>query len=253
MMQSFSVDALTVEIYPSAAALSEAAADQVLKMLQPIVAVRLATVVFATGRSPLGLLQQLRDRVSALDWSRVIGLHLDEYLGIDPIHAASFQHYLQEQVATALPLHAFHYLNSQALEPIKECNRYADLLDAHPLDLCLLGVGNNGHLAFNDPAVANIHDRYPVKLVRLDPSNRQQQLSSGTFTHLEQVPGYAYTLTLPTIFSAQHRLCLALGEGKAPIIRQLLRGEIGPACPASLLRTQVRSCLLLDAAAASAL
>ncbi|MEO0539941.1 MAG: 6-phosphogluconolactonase [Cyanobacteria bacterium P01_A01_bin.105] len=252
MLQSLSIEALTVEVYATAADLDVAAADHVIQTLQAITVHRPATVVFATGSTPLGLLKQLRDRQTEVDWNQVVGLHLDEYLGIEANHPASFQRYLREQVAV-LPLQAFHYLNSQALEPVAECDRYTALLNAHPPDLCLLGVGNNGHLAFNDPSVANVADPRQVKLVQLDAQNRQQQFQSGHFSQLEQVPRYAYTLTLPAILASRQRLCLAKGKHKAAIVQRMLQDSVELDCPASYLRTRVGSRLLLDAAAAAKL
>ena len=253
MLQSFQVDALQVQVYATEAELDAAATDYVIHTLKAATLQSLAAVVFATGSTPLGLLQHLRDRQAEVDWTQVVGLHLDEYLGISPTHPASFQHYLREQVGAVLPFHAFDYLNSQALEPITECDRYTNLIKTHAPDLCILGIGNNGHLAFNDPAVANPYDSRWVKLVQLDEKNRQQQFQSGHFPTLEQVPQYAYTLTLPAIFATEKRLCLAKGERKAAIVQQLLQGAVNTACPASFLRHQPGTRLFLDTAAASQL
>lgn len=166
--RTFHVDALRVQVHANPEILAEAAAEQVINVLnytlrsQPT-----AAVIFATGRSQLGLLSYLRQDTS-VDWSRVIGFHLDEFLGLSREQPASFGFYLQEYIAQWLPFRAFHYLQGDALEPIAECDRYTRLLTQQPIDLCLLGVGNNGHLAFNDPAVADFNDTRWVKLVRLD-------------------------------------------------------------------------------------
>jgi len=253
MLQTFQVEALTVEVYPTAAELDAVAVNSVIQTLQNMTAQQVAVVVFATGNTPLALLKGLRQRQAEGNWSQVVGLHLDEYLGIHPDHRASFQRYLREQLGEVLPFKSFHYLDGQALEPIVECDRYTHLLKTYPPDLCLLGVGNNGHLAFNDPGVAQLQDERWVKLVQLDERNRQQQYQSGHFSSLAQVPQYAYTLTLPAIFAAPQRLCLAKGEAKASIVKQLLYGSIGVDCPASFLRTQAGTRLLIDAAAAAKL
>ncbi len=129
--------------------------------------------------------------------------------------------------------------------PLKICQDYEKALRANPADLCCLGIGNNGHLAFNDPAVADFNDPHWIKIVRLDEQNRQQQATSSTFTNLEAVPHYAFTLTLSAIQSARHSVCLAYGEGKA------LTEPVGACCPASILRRTSKTLLLIDRAAAA--
>ncbi|MEM6252316.1 MAG: glucosamine-6-phosphate deaminase [Cyanobacteria bacterium P01_D01_bin.156] len=248
-------DGLQIEIYTDPNDLGRAAAQQVVTQLkQALQHQDTATIIFATGRSQLGPLNYLRhDRT--VDWSRVIGLHLDEFLGLSSQHPASFGHYLQQHIAQWLPFQAFHYLYGDALEPIQECDRYTNLLSQNPIDLCLLGVGNNGHLAFNDPAVADFEDPRWVKLVRLDEANRQQQLTSEYFSQLEDVPTHALTLTLSAIQSARHTLCCIFGTSKAKILRTLLTVPPSTACPASMLRlgSDGQHRLLADQAACSLL
>jgi glucosamine-6-phosphate deaminase len=140
----------------------------------------------------------------------------------------------------------FHYIEGDAIEPLVECDRYTKLLQAQPIDLCCLGVGENGHLAFNDPAVADVNDPYTLKLVKLDNVNRQQQVNTGYFPNLESVPQYAFTLTLPMICSAKKIICLAQGKRKAKIVKQMLEGDVTTDCPASILRTQQQATLFLD-------
>lgn len=230
------VDALQVQVYLDPDTLAQAAAQRVIDCLGSILQTQVtATVVFATGRSQLGVLNHLRQDTT-VDWSRVIGFHLDEFLGLSRQHPASFGYYLHHHLVQWLPFQSFHYLNGEALEPIAECDRYTQLLTQQPIDICLLGVGNNGHLAFNDPAVANFKDPRWIKLVRLDPTNRQQQLLSQTFSQLQDVPAYAITLSLSAILSARYRLCCIFGEHKSAILKTLLTAPPSAACPASILR-----------------
>ncbi|MEO0455905.1 MAG: glucosamine-6-phosphate deaminase [Cyanobacteria bacterium P01_A01_bin.114] len=251
LLQVFDAEALTVEVYDTAAALAQAAAARVIEQLsQTLTAQAQATVLLATGNSQLGLLSHLRQQPQAIDWSKVTGFHLDEYLGLGASEPASFQYYLDQKIAQYLPFQAFHYLQGEALEPVAECERYEKLLRSQPLDLALLGIGQNGHLAFNDPAVAHFQEPRWVKLVKLDGQNRQQQVDGGAFATLSGVPQYAYTLTLSAISSVRSLLCLAFGESKARIVRQLLQGPITPECPASILRKHPQATLFLDAAAA---
>ncbi|MEM9482444.1 MAG: 6-phosphogluconolactonase, partial [Cyanobacteria bacterium P01_F01_bin.116] len=201
-VRTFKIDALQVSVYPDADSLAQAAAQQIIERLRHTLDQQeLATIIFATGRSQLKLLSYLRYDTQ-VDWSRVVGLHLDEFLGLSCDHPASFGHYLHHHIAQWLPFKTFNYIQGDAPEPIAECDRYSHLLSQQPIDLCLLGVGDNGHLAFNDPAVANFNDPRWVKLVRLDHKNRQQQLFSDQFCHLSDVPTHAITLSLKAIFKS---------------------------------------------------
>ncbi|NEQ53899.1 MAG: glucosamine-6-phosphate deaminase [Leptolyngbya sp. SIO3F4] len=247
-VRTFRVDALQIQVYPDSNLLAQAAAQQVINRLQRSLEHQAtATVIFATGRSQLGLLSYLR-KDTTVDWSRVIGFHLDEFLGLNHNHPASFSYYLHHQLVQWLPFKSFKYLKGDALEPIAECDRYTDLLRQHPIDVCLLGVGDNGHLAFNDPTVANFNDSRWVKLVRLDESNRRQQLSSKHFPQLEDIPKYAITLSLSAIFNTRYNLCCIFGNHKANILKTLLTISPSETCPASMLRlkSSAENCLFTD-------
>ncbi len=234
--RTFRVDALNVQVYSGPDTLAQAAAQSIVERLRRILQQQsTATIVFATGRSQLGLLSHLCQD-SSVDWSRVIGFHLDEFLGLSREHPASFNAYLHTHIAKWLPFQSFNYLNGNALEPIAECDRYTRLLTRRAIDICLLGVGANGHLAFNDPAVANFNDPRWVKLVRLDTINRQQQLTSQHFLQLGDVPTHAITLSLRAIRSACYNLCCVTGHHKADILKTLLTISPSEDCPASVLR-----------------
>lgn len=209
-----------------------------------------AVAIFATGRSQLQFLSHLTCPTTALDWQRITGFHLDEYLGIAADHPASFRHYLKAYLTSKVALGQWYGIEGDGLLPIEICQAYEEKLRANPADLCCLGIGNNGHLAFNDPAVASFTDPRWVKIVRLDEQNRQQQASSA-FSNLEAVPQYAFTLTLSAIRATRHSLCLAVGQGKAAIIHKMLTAPIEPRCPASILRRMPQAVLLIDRAAAS--
>ncbi|MEM9904879.1 MAG: 6-phosphogluconolactonase [Cyanobacteria bacterium P01_D01_bin.44] len=254
LLEVFDADALTVKVYDAATALAQAAATRVVEQLsQTLITQAQAATVFATGNSQRSLLAYLRAHPQALDWSKVTGFHLDEYLGLGASHPASFQAYLDQRIAQHLPFHGFHYLQGDAVEPLVECERYETLLRSQLLAVALLGIGTNGHLAFNDPAVARFQEARWVKLVKLDRQNRQQQVEGGAFATLGEVPQYAYTLTLSAIFAVQSLVCVAFGENKASIIKRLLQGPITPECPASILRKHSQAALFLDVAAASKL
>lgn len=211
-----------------------------------------ATVLLATGNSQIKFIEALI-ALGGVDWSRITLFHLDEYLGISADHPASFRRYMRERVENRVNPFQFHYLEGDTMQPLDECDRYKGLLQAQPIDLCCLGLGENGHLAFNEPSVANFEDTHKVKLVQLDLRTRQQQVDSNYFPNLEAVPQYAFTLTIPMICSAKKILCLAPEKRKCKAVKSMLKGSIGTDCPASVLRKQDQATLFLDADSASML
>ncbi len=245
------VDALKVEIYQSAEAVALAASAKASEILQAAIeAKQQAIAVFATGRSQKQCLHYLTCK-EGLDWSKITGFHLDEYLGIAAEHPASFRHYLKTHLTSRVSMRAFHGIEGDGLLPVAICEWYERELRSQPLDLCFVGIGSNGHLAFNDPAVADFDDPRWVKLVRLDAKNRQQQAKTTAFETIDAVPDYAFTLTLSAIGVIANRLCLASGQEKAAIVQRLLTGAVDSVCPATILRRLPRSTLLIDQAAAS--
>lgn len=253
-LKRFQYDLLSVEIYETGSEVAIAASTQAEAILQTAIGRQgSAAAVFATGRSQIQCLQHLTQQSSPVDWKSVTGFHLDEYLGIAADHPASFHQYLKMHLTSKVALKRFYAIAGDSPLPIEFCDYYTRQLRAQPLDLGFLGIGENGHLAFNDPDVADFDDARWVKLVRLDEKNRQQQLSSTAFDTIESVPQYAFTLTLSAIRSVRYSLCLAMGEGKAKIVKTMLSGSMTPDCPASILRKNAGATLLLDAAAASLL
>jgi glucosamine-6-phosphate deaminase len=252
MPLSSQVDRLAIATYSDPTDLVSGAVDRVYQSLQATLQRQgQARVILASGGSQIQFLKALT--ATDLDWSNITCFHLDEYLGLSSNHPASFQHYMQELVADRVLLHQFHYLDSATLQPLQECRRYGELLAAAPIDLCLLGVGDNGHIAFNDPLVADFQDPDPVKIVKLADKSRQQQVDGGFFAAIHEVPQYAMTLTIPSICRSQQIICLALGQRKAAIVQQILQAPIAPTLPATILRQQPQATLLLDQAAAALL
>ncbi|BAZ09295.1 glucosamine-6-P isomerase [Calothrix sp. NIES-4071] len=250
-LRNLRVSELQVNVYNSEAEIARAAAEIVYEYLYNVLQERESvSVLLATGNSQLKFLDELIS-LGGIDWSRVTCFHLDEYLGISADHPASFRRYLKEKVEQKVNPQVFHYIEGDAQQPLIECARYSGLLQSHKIDLCLLGIGENGHLAFNDPFVADFDDRYTVKLVKLDEVNRQQQVNTGYFSNIEQVPQYAFTVTLPTICAARKIICLAPSQRKAKIIAKMLQGEVTTTCPASILLHQPQATLFLDVDSAS--
>jgi glucosamine-6-phosphate deaminase len=249
----FRVDDLMVQIYNSEAEMAQDVAQITHQYLQKLLQQQnTVAILLATGNSQLKFLDALIT-LGSLDWSRIKLFHLDEYLGITADHPASFRHYLREKVEKRVNPQEFHYLEGDTLEPVAECYRYTELLQAQPIDLCCLGIGENGHLAFNDPAVTNFQDPNSVKLVKLDQVNRQQQVKTGHFPNIETVPQYAFTVTIPTICTAKKIICLAPDTRKAQIVKQILSKSITTEYPASILRQQPQATLFLDINSASLL
>ena len=244
------VDDLSVKIFSNLEELSQNAARLATEYINSLLAQQeIVSIVLATGNSQLQFLDALV--TSNLDWSRIVLFHLDEYLGIPPNHPGSFRYYLSSKVEQRIKPHKFYYIQGDALEPVTECSRYTQLLQKHSIDLCMLGIGNNGHLAFNEPSVADFQDKEIVKIVKLETQTRQQQVNGGYFPNLEALPQYAYTLTIPTICSAKRIFCLASGKNKANIVKRMLCDSISPNCPASILRKQSQATLFLDQDAGS--
>lgn len=243
-------DQLTVSIHADIHSLAKAAAQAAVDQLTDALNAKgKAAAILATGNSQLEFLDALIDgqgREWNLDWSRITLFHMDEYLGIPATHPASFRKYMKERVESRLNPRIFHYVDGDALEPIGECDRYSGLLSAQEIDLCCLGIGENGHIAFNDPAVANFRDERLVKIVRLDEACRQQQVGEGHFANPEAVPQFAITLTIPALCNVGKMLAIVPEERKAKAVAASLTGPVSPQCPGSYLRTQKHCTLYLD-------
>ena len=252
-VRRYKVDALDVAVFSEGPQLAAYAASIVNEHLSRAIATNgSAAVILATGNSQIKFLRELI-ALRGVDWSKVTLFHMDEYLGIRADHPASFRRYLRERVESLTRPRFFHYIEGDAPQPLDECQRYTALLQAQPIDLCVLGVGENGHLAFNDPPVARFDDPYRVKLVQLDDGCKGQQVREGHFASLESVPPYAYTLTIPTLLSAKKVVCLCPETRKAAAVQRALQGPIDTACPASALRTCAQATLLLDLESSSLL
>jgi len=242
---------LTVQIFDTVPELAAAAAADVAAELNRAIEARgEANAMFATGNSQLAMLDQLMSG-PAIDWSRVRLFHMDEYVGLPDSHPASFARYIRERIvdrAQPRPKEV-HYVPNQA----SGCDDYAALLRAHPLDLCVMGIGENGHLAFNDPPVADFEDLMDVKVVTLDDACRRQQVGEGHFPSVESVPAQALTVTIPALLRARAVIVVCPDERKAPAVTAALTGPITTECPASILQHTPHARLYLDAASAAGL
>lgn len=244
---------LTVVVHPSREAAGKAAALDAACYIRGLSTNRATVgVIFATGASQIAMLQALTG-VPDLPWGQIIGFHMDEYLDLPSEHHASFRHYLRKQLTSIVPLHNFFEISGDRPSSEVTCSDYASLLRSHDCQLCLLGVGENGHLAFNDPPVAKFWDPADVKVVSLDTTCRQQQVAEGWFSHVDQVPTQAITLTIPTLLRVPKLIISAPGLRKAAIIRRTLDEAISTDCPSTILRAHHDATIYLDQESASEL
>jgi glucosamine-6-phosphate deaminase len=244
------IDQLPVSIYPSNEALGEAAAAEAAEVIGRAIRERgSANVILATGNSQLTFLVALRQEKS-IDWSKVNVFHMDEYIGIDPNHLASFPNFMRKHLLAYVKPKAFYPVDGQRKDVEAVCSEYAQLLRAHPADLCALGYGENGHLAFNDPPFADFDDPVWVKTIKLALASRQQQVGEGHFRHLDECPTHAISLTIPALLSAKRVLAIVPEARKAPAVERALRGPISVDCPGSILRMTPHAHLFLEPASA---
>jgi glucosamine-6-phosphate deaminase len=244
-------DPLIVNVLPDAEALAAAGAADVAAVLRSAVGKRgEANAMFATGNSQLAMLDVLV-ALDGIPWAKVRVFHMDQYVALDPEHPASFSRYIRERVVDRVspaPLGA-HYVGTDT----QAAGEYAALLHAHPLDLCVMGIGENGHLAFNDPPVADFDDPWDVKVVELDAACRRQQVGEGHFATLDDVPTHAITVTIPALLRASQVVVVCPESRKAAAVAAALGGPVATDCPASALRRCDHARLYLDADSASQL
>jgi len=227
--------------------MAEAAAAEAAAVLRRAVDERgVARAMFATGNSQLAFVGALVTRDRGVPWGSVVVFHMDEYVGIAPDHPASFRRWIRERIADPVRPRATHYLDGLA-PPEEECRRYGALLAADPLDLCCLGIGENGHLAFNDPHVADFADVRKVKVVELDAACRRQQVGEGHFASDDDVPDLAMTVTIPALLAATRVLAVVPEARKAEAVRASLEGPVSRSCPASILQRAPHATVFLDA------
>lgn len=247
------VGTLKLQIHDSSVAAGAAAAKAVAETLKQLNqnGNRIG-VIFATGASQLDTLRALT-AISGLPWEKVHGFHMDEYMGIDKGHPASFRRYLRENLTQRVPMEEFFEIDGSSSDPERIQKEYVQQLRAADPQLCLLGIGENGHIAFNDPAEADFNDPAAMKVVTLDAECRQQQVAEGWFPTVEDVPLQALTLTIPTILNVRKLIVSIPGRRKAQSVRRALLDPISTACPATILRSHPDVTLYLDQESAAEL
>ena len=249
-MTTFKKEKLTVKIFPTREDMGIDAANDVATAINEMLQKKdEINMIFAAAPSQQEFMQHLIADKS-IDWTCINAFHMDEYIGLEKDASQAFGNFLKERLFSKAPFKSIHYIDGQE-DPEKECERYAQLLDKYPVDIVCLGIGENGHIAFNDPHVADFNDPKMVKVVDLDLACRTQQVNEGCFIKLNLVPSQAITVTIPALLKADSMFCMVPAENKAKAVKRTLDGEIDEECPATILRTKEKAILYLDKASAS--
>ncbi|MBL7735279.1 MAG: 6-phosphogluconolactonase [Chitinophagaceae bacterium] len=246
---------LAVWIFETRAAMGAAAAAiAAYKIAELLEQKEFINIVFAAAPSQNEFLASLLEK--EVDWKRVNAFHMDEYVGLNSEAPQLFGNFLKERFFGKVELGNTFYLNGSALDLDQECKRYTELLEKYPTDIVFLGIGENTHVAFNDPHVADFNDPLTVKIVDLDEKNRRQQVDPddpSCFNHIEEVPTHAITLTVPALFKADHAYAIAPGERKADAIYHTLNEEIQENYPSTIFRKHSNAVLFIDEKSAARL
>jgi len=246
MINRFTKDALSVYICDGRTELGRLSAKAVYDRINELFKTKEEiNLLFAAAPSQNEFLRALT-AYEDIPWQRINAFHMDEYIGLDYNTPQSFGNFLKERIFGCVPFKSVNYIEGNSKELEQECQRYGELLKKYPLDIACTGIGENGHLAFNDPHVANFHDNKLVQIVALDERSRNQQVNDGCFSHISLVPKNALTLTIPAIVAANYIVCVVPGLTKAEAVRNMLYGEISERCPASVLRLHKSANLYID-------
>lgn len=236
----------SIRVYADRQALGRAAGlDAAERIRQLLATQQQVTIVFAAAPSQNEFLDTLA-AAPGLDWQRVVAFHMDEYVGLQPDAPQRFGNYLRWRIWDKVQPGCVHYLDGSRPDAEAECARYSDLLRANPVDIVCAGIGENGHLAFNDPGIADFVDARLVKVVPLAVESRIQQVHDGCFAALDEVPTHALTLTVPALMAGRWMYCMVPGPTKTAAVTATLTSPVTPTVPATILRTHPRAVLYLD-------
>lgn len=243
---------LPVRIYDTRRNMGEAAAADVAACIRELLAVKQEIyMIFAAAPSQNEFLAALA-ATPGIEWNRIHALHMDEYVGLPADAPQGFGNFLRAAIFDKVPFASVDYIGTES-DPEETCRRYAALLQGIQVDIVCMGIGENGHIAFNDPPVADFNDPLTIKKVALDETCRLQQVHDGCFARIEEVPRYAVTLTVPTMFRARYIFCIVPAPTKANAVRATVCGPISEQCPASILRTHEHAILYTDSDSAALL
>lgn len=253
MIKSFFADKLKVKIFENRALMGEDAATDVKNRITDLLSRKSEiNVIFAAAPSQNDVLKALTED-KEIEWNRINAYHMDEYIGLDKNAPQGFGNFLKRHIFGLVPLKSVNYIDISAGNPEREAERYGKLLSENPADIVIMGIGENGHIAFNDPPVADFHDQKLVKPVKLDEICRRQQVHDGCFENINAVPTHAMTLTVPALVAAPYLFCIVPAKTKARAVYETINGKVDEHCPASILRTKENAVLYLDSDSASLL
>jgi len=251
MIRKDTVDKLSYKVYENRNLMGIGAAKVATERIkQSLEEKETINIIFAAAPSQNEFLQSLTNE-KEIDWSRVRAFRMDEYVDIDMDAPQRFANFLKERIFGKLPFKSVFYLDGNASDLNAECLRYSDLLKKYPIDIVCMGIGENAHIAFNDPHVADFNDPKLVKVVDLDSECRNQQVNDGCFKRFEEVPSKALTLTIPALMNAQFAFCMVPEKTKAKAVANTLKGEICEIYPSTILREHPNAIMFLDNESAS--
>ena len=247
MMEQWKKDKLVIKKYTTRQEMGAGAAADAEKVIAQIIREKgYINMIFAAAPSQNEMLQSLLNS-DFIDWSKVNAMHMDEYVGLPEGSAQNFGAYLDKHIFSHKAFKSVHYICGTAEDSQAECVRYTEILQQYPVDVVCLGIGENGHIAFNDPWVAEFQDKNAVKVVQLDEMCRNQQVNDGCFRTIAEVPTHAITLTIPSLMAAKHLFCVVPAATKAEAVKNTVYGPISEDCPASIMRTHGGAILYCDA------
>lgn len=243
---TFSKDALTVKCYETRDGMGLAAAEDIASAIKEALSVKdEINMIFAAAPSQSDMLRHLC-LAQGIEWERINAYHMDEYIGLDPAAPQCFSLFLRREIFDKKPFKSVNLIDPGAPDAEAEAERYGALLDKVHVDIVCMGIGENGHIAFNDPHVARFDDELTVKAVALDERCRAQQVNDGCFARIEDVPRHALTLTIPALMGADRHFCVVPCATKAEAVKNTVQGDIGEWCPATALRQKAGAILYCD-------
>jgi len=252
-MKTFKKDLLTVNVYKTRDEMGKSAANDIKACILSLLKTKeTINMIFAAAPSQNEVLYALATD-KEIPWNRINAFHMDEYIGLSADAPQGFGNFLKEHIFGLADFKSVSYIDITASDAEKECKRYAELLAKYPTDIVVMGIGENGHIAFNDPPVADFNDKKAVKSVELDEICRNQQVNDGCFAKIDDVPKTAITLTVPTLFAGDHLFCIVPAKTKAKAVKATLCDDINEKCPATVLRRHKSAILYLDGDSSSLL
>jgi len=246
-------DKLTVKIFDTRSEMGNAAGSEAAEKIKELIEKKgEINMIFAAAPSQNETLETLVNRKD-IDWSKVNAFHMDEYIGLSEDAPQGFGNFLKDRIFSKLPFKSVNYIYAANETAEQTCERYTKLIKENPIDIVCLGIGENGHIAFNDPWVADFNDEFLIKKVELDEVCRQQQVNDGCFSKLDEVPKFALTLTVPALFNADYLFCTVPAATKADAVYKTVNNDINEDLPATIMRKHDNAIMYCDADSAAKL